>query len=153
MLKIEIVYLGSIDRNWQALREHYEKLLRRLLVLEFKELKAESFNEKSKKKAISIESDRLDKYLSKKNLANIYLLSETGKSFNSIELADFFHSFDGFNLTLVIGASLGFSEDLKNKYSCISLSPLTFPHQMTQIILLEQIYRSISIINKKNYHY
>ncbi len=153
MLKIEIVYLGSLSRDWQNLRDHYEKLLKRLLVLEFKEFKAESFNEANKKKAINIESDRLDKYLSNKSLANIYLLSETGRSFNSMDLANFLHSYDANLLILVIGGALGFSNSLKEKYSLISLSPLTFPHQMTQIILLEQIYRSISIINKKNYHY
>ncbi len=153
MLKIEIVYLGSLNKDWQNLRDHYEKLLKRLLVLKFTELKSESFNEKNKNKAILNESKRIDKYLSNKSLANIYLLSEHGRVFNSIELADFFHSFDGFSLTLVLGGALGFSDFLKEKYSLISLSPLTFPHQMTQIILLEQIYRSISIINKKNYHY
>ncbi len=153
MLKIEIIYIGSLANNWQAIKKHYEKLLRPFLILEFKELKAESFDNKNKILAIKKESDRIDKFLSKKIYSNIYLLSENGKSFNSIELANFFNSFDGSKLTLVIGGALGFSDVLKNKYSSISLSPLTFPHQMTQIIILEQIYRSISIINKKNYHY
>ncbi len=153
MLKIEIVYLGSLTKDWQTLREHYEKLLRRLLVLEFKELKAESFNEKNKREAILKESERIDKYLSKKSYSNIYLLSEGGRSFSSVELANFLYSFDGYQLSLVLGGALGLSDSLKNKYSLISLSPLTFPHQMSQIILLEQLYRSISIIKKKNYHY
>jgi 23S rRNA (pseudouridine1915-N3)-methyltransferase len=153
MLNIEIVYLGSLDKNWQALRGYYEKILRPYLVIKFKALKAESFSNKHKKSAIKKESARIDEYLRKKNYSNLYLLSETGRSFNSIELADFFHSHDGRCLTLVLGGALGFSEELKNKYSLISLSPLTFPHQMSQIILLEQIYRSITILKQKNYHY
>ncbi len=153
MLKIEIVYIGSLNNNWQDLREHYEKLLKRLLVLEFKELKSQSFNEKDKHQAIIAESERIDKYLNKKNSANIFLLSETGKTFDSIAFANFLKQFDALELILVIGGALGFSQEIKNKYSRLSLSPLTFPHQMSQIILLEQIYRSITLINKKNYHY
>lgn len=153
MLNIEIVYLGKVDKNWQDIKEYYQKILKPFIVLDFKQLKAESFSDKNKKTAIKHESDRIDKYLSKKVYSNIYLLSENGRTFNSYQLADFFHSFDASKLILVIGGALGFSDQLKDKYSLISLSPLTFPHQMSQIILLEQIYRSITIINKKNYHY
>ena len=153
MLNIEIVYLGKLDKRWQDLKEHYLKILRPFVVLEFRELKAEKFNEKNQKSIIANESKKIDDFLKKKKFANIYLLSEKGKCFNSLELADFLHSFDASKLTLVIGGALGFSEDLKTKYKKISLSALTFPHQMSQIILLEQIYRSVTISKNKNYHY
>ncbi len=153
MLNIEIVYLARLDKNWKSLKEHYLKMLKPYVSLKFNNLKAQSFDDKNKEKAIKIESDRIDKYLKKRNLSSIYLLSEQGKIFNSKQLSDFFYAFNSKNLVLVIGGPLGFSSDLKNKYSLLSLSALTFPHQMTQIILLEQIYRAIMIKKNKNYHY
>jgi 23S rRNA (pseudouridine1915-N3)-methyltransferase len=48
---------------------------------------------------------------------------------------------------------LGFSLNLKKKYPQISLSTLTFTHEMARVILLEQIYRAASIEKGKDYHY
>ena len=59
----------------------------------------------------------------------------------------------GSNISFVIGGSYGLSDDLKKRcnYS-ISLSKLTFLHQMTRLILLEQIYRAFKILNNETYH-
>ena len=56
-------------------------------------------------------------------------------------------------ITFVIGGSYGLSDELKNRanYS-ISLSKMTFLHQMTRLILLEQIYRAFKILNNEIYH-
>ena len=59
----------------------------------------------------------------------------------------------GSNLSFVIGGSYGLSDALKAKCNtCISLSKLTFLHQMTRLILLEQIYRAFKILNNETYH-
>ena len=56
-------------------------------------------------------------------------------------------------LSFVIGGSYGLSDDLKKRCnSRISLSKLTFLHQMTRLILLEQIYRAFKILNNETYH-
>lgn len=59
----------------------------------------------------------------------------------------------GSSLTFVIGGSLGLGENIRKRANAsLSLSRLTFTHQMTRIILLEQIYRSFKILNHEPYH-
>jgi 23S rRNA (pseudouridine1915-N3)-methyltransferase len=59
----------------------------------------------------------------------------------------------GSTICFVIGGSLGLSQELKKRANAsLSLSHLTFTHQMTRIILLEQLYRSFKILNHEPYH-
>ncbi|MFR4700030.1 MAG: 23S rRNA (pseudouridine(1915)-N(3))-methyltransferase RlmH, partial [Christensenellaceae bacterium] len=56
-------------------------------------------------------------------------------------------------LCFVIGGSLGLSPEVKARADeLMSLSLLTLPHRLARIVLLEQIYRSLTIINNKTYH-
>lgn len=59
---------------------------------------------------------------------------------------------NGSRLTLVIGGAEGLPEEVKRLGAFISLSPLTFTHQITRLILIEQIYRSFEIAKGSNYH-
>lgn len=57
------------------------------------------------------------------------------------------------NITFVIGGSLGLDAELVSKADMrLSLSDMTFPHQLTRLILLEQLYRAFKIINGETYH-
>ena len=59
----------------------------------------------------------------------------------------------GSTLYFAIGGSLGLSQEVKKRANVsLSLSRLTFPHQMTRVILLEQIYRSFKILRHEPYH-
>lgn len=59
----------------------------------------------------------------------------------------------GSNITFVIGGSYGLSKELRARANdSISLSKMTFLHQMTRLILLEQLYRSFKILNNETYH-
>jgi 23S rRNA (pseudouridine1915-N3)-methyltransferase len=59
----------------------------------------------------------------------------------------------GSSLTFAIGGAEGFSDELRAKAShLVSLSPLTFTHQITRLILLEQIYRAFAIRDGSLYH-
>lgn len=76
--------------------------------------------------------------------------------FSSEEFAIFLQKkleFAGAFLTFVIGGSYGLSDELKKRANTsISLSKMTFLHQMTRLVLLEQIYRSFKILNHETYH-
>lgn len=76
--------------------------------------------------------------------------------FSSEEFAEFLQKkleFAGAFLTFVIGGSYGLSDALKQRANTsISLSKMTFLHQMSRLVLLEQIYRSFKILNHETYH-
>ena len=78
------------------------------------------------------------------------------KELDSIEFANFIDkklTSGNSNLTFIIGGSYGLSDELKNRANdSISLSKMTFLHQMTRLILLEQIYRAFKILNNETYH-
>ena len=93
------------------------------------------------------------------NLRNIYpnsiiiSLTEEGKSFNSHDLSSLLLSFDNKKISFFVGDADGLSNDLKdNSDLLLSLSPLTFPHELARLILIEQIYRAVSISQKSPYH-
>ncbi|PAF50639.1 23S rRNA (pseudouridine(1915)-N(3))-methyltransferase RlmH [Helicobacter sp. 13S00477-4] len=81
-----------------------------------------------------------------KNIA----LHPKGKLFDTIELSKIFTNENKINF--FIGGAFGFNEDFIQKCLPISLSPLTFSHKIVKIILCEQIYRVLSIINHHPYH-
>lgn len=84
------------------------------------------------------------------------LLDVEGKGLDSVAFADTIKSLmvsGQSHLTFIIGGSLGVSQEVKNKAQLrISLSAMTFTHNMTRIILLEQVYRAFSIIHSRTYH-
>ena len=83
----------------------------------------------------------------------IISLSEEGKQFNSVELCSLLLDFKNKKINFLIGGSDGISLDIKHKSDLLlSLSPLTFPHELARLILIEQIYRAISISSNSPYH-
>lgn len=89
--------------------------------------------------------------------SKIFLFDERGKSYSSEEFAKFFekHALSGNKaISLVIGGAYGFSEEVYAKSSGqISLSAMTFSHQLVRVLALEQIYRAHTIIKGLPYHH
>lgn len=88
---------------------------------------------------------------------HIVLLDENGKHFTSVEFAELINKRANMSikrLCFVIGGAYGFSDDVygaaKEK---ISLSKMTFSHQMIRILIVEQIYRAFTILNGEPYHH
>ena len=86
----------------------------------------------------------------------IVLLDEMGKSFTSKKFALYMEQQMNKGLrclSFVLGGAYGFSDDFKNKHpQKIRLSDLTFSHHLARTVLLEQIYRSFTILNNEPYH-
>lgn len=87
----------------------------------------------------------------------LVLLDETGISYSSIEFSIFLQQRmlqNNKQLTFVIGGPYGFSQEVYNRKNyLISLSPMTFSHQMVRLIFLEQLYRATSILKNEPYHH
>lgn len=87
----------------------------------------------------------------------LVLLDENGKEMTSVDFASFIEKSmlqSIKNLVFVVGGAYGFSEAVYKKANRkISLSQMTFSHQIIRMIFLEQIYRAFTIINNEPYHH
>jgi len=83
------------------------------------------------------------------------VLDERGKQFSSLAFSGLINDRLGKGeIIFIIGGVYGLSEKIRNKADLLlGLSDFTFTHQMIRMILLEQIYRAVTIIKKKKYHY
>jgi len=100
------------------------------------------------------ESKRFMKYL--KPGDRLILLDEQGTEFSSKKLALKMESWlnQSGRLVFFIGGAYGFSDEIYQKADFkLSLSKLTFPHQLIRLFFLEQLYRIFSIINHESYHH
>lgn len=87
---------------------------------------------------------------------DVLLLDEHGREFRSIDYADFLQKKmgSGRDLTLVIGGAYGFSPAVYQRANGkISLSQMTFSHQMIRLMAIEQIYRAMTILRGEPYHH
>ena len=86
----------------------------------------------------------------------VILLDEKGKISNSLEFAEFIQKkiIYGKDIVFVIGGAYGFSQEVyKRSNELISLSKMTFSHQMVRLIFAEQLYRAMTIIKGEPYHH
>ena len=87
---------------------------------------------------------------------DVVLLDEHGKGFRSVEFADWLQKkmASGRDLTLVIGGPYGFSPAVYARANGkLSLSQMTFSHQMIRLMAIEQIYRAMTILRNEPYHH
>ena len=87
---------------------------------------------------------------------DVFLLDENGREFRSMEFADFLQKkmSTGKDLVLVIGGAYGFSPAVYERANGkLSLSQMTFSHQMIRLMAIEQIYRAMTILRNEPYHH
>jgi 23S rRNA (pseudouridine1915-N3)-methyltransferase len=143
-MRFKFVWVGKTrDKNYKALQEEYLRRLSHFVNTEIKEVRdaAESGGKE-------IEGQRI---LEKLNpMSTVCLLDVGGKSLSSQELAGELEKWQNRGVkevTFVIGGADGVSEKVANKADFrLSLSFMTFTHEMARVILLEQLYRSYTII-------
>ena len=87
---------------------------------------------------------------------DVVLLDEHGREFRSIEYAEWLQKkmAAGKDLTLIIGGAYGFSKEVYQRANGkLSLSQMTFSHQMIRLMAIEQIYRAMTILRNEPYHH
>ncbi|MBD3636681.1 MAG: 23S rRNA (pseudouridine(1915)-N(3))-methyltransferase RlmH [Crocinitomicaceae bacterium] len=87
----------------------------------------------------------------------VILLDEKGKQHSSKKFAQWLQNkmnHGGKHITFVIGGPYGFSEEMYNAaHEKLSLSPMTFSHQMVRMLFFEQLYRAFTILRNEPYHH
>jgi len=155
-MKINVVVVGTLTaKYWIDACKEYEKRISRFHTLNIITIDEEKLPKVASEADISRclvkEGNRIDKYLK----GYIVVLDVMGKSVDSPKLASIIEnsSLNYDQITFVIGGSYGLSEMIKDKANLrLSFSPMTFPHQLFRVMLLEQIYRASTISNNILYH-
>ena len=136
----KIIAIGKIKKKWiQTGIEMYLSRLPGLKILEIKD------NTQTKE-------ENIIKEIIRKN-ETLVTLNENGHSFTSMQLSKKLLNSHNQNITFVIGGATGLSPSINNSASWqLSLSPLTFPHEIARLLLIEQLYRAQTIIQGSPYH-
>ncbi len=153
MLEIIILAIGKVKNEYfsEAIREYLTRL-KPYAAIKILELAPEPFTDSNREKAKQLEGERIVRVLEKYAGEQIFLMHERGRELDSVKFSEKLAAAGG-KLVFVIAGALGFAEEVLKKYPLLSLSQMTFPHEMARLILVEQIYRSATIIKGKTYHY
>jgi len=158
LIKIDIIALSKLKEDYlQKASNEYTKRLSRYCDLKITEINPVSLPDNPSasqiESALDNESQMITKSIPKE--AFVIALCVEGKELSSEELAIKIKSLknEGKHICFIIGSSYGLSDKIKNIANLrLSLSKMTFPHQLFRILLLEQIYRGFKINEGSTYH-
>ena len=153
-MEIKLIVVGK-TKSSELVRLINEYVKRINFYKKFKIIVVNSLKSKknSEKEINRIEGENVLKSVKKNEL--IFLLDENGKSFNSRKFADFLSNKFKTNksIVFVVGGAHGFSNEIKQRSNeIISLSEMTFSHQIIRLFFTEQVYRALTILNNHPYH-
>ena len=150
---IKILCVGKIKEKFftEGILEYQKRLdaYTKFSIIEVKEVNTSDIS-----KNISEEGKNILSKISDDEF--VITLEILGKMIDSVELAHLIQekmTYGFSKITFVIGGSNGLSSDvIKRSNYHLSFSKFTFPHQLMRLVLIEQIYRALTIINNKEYH-
>ncbi len=156
-MRINLIVVGKTDsKEIERLTNDYVKRLGHYLPFDLTilpDVKRSSKTNEGKQK--EDEGEQLLKQLSPRD--KLFLFDERGKEFSSVGFADFIQDkmiAGEHRLVFVIGGPYGFSEAVYQRANGkISLSKMTFSHQMVRLFAVEQIYRAMTILRGEPYHH
>ena len=158
-MNVKILCVGKIKEKFyrDAILE-YSKRLSKYCNLQIIEVADEKTNETASTNEMEIvknkEGERLLKHLKERDF--VIALAIQGTQQDSVAFSKYIENLGltgNSSVAFVIGGSLGLSNDLLARSDAqISFSKMTFPHQLMRVILLEQIYRAMRIMNNEPYH-
>lgn len=155
-MNIKVIVVGkTIKSYFNEAEAEYLKRLKRYINMEYivipelKNAKKLSPNQIKEK-----EEELIQKQIT--NFDYVILLDEKGKQKTSVEMSEFLQKKmnEGVkSLCFIVGGAYGFSDNMRKSYpDKLSLSKMTFSHQMIRTFLFEQIYRGLSILKNEPYH-
>jgi 23S rRNA (pseudouridine1915-N3)-methyltransferase len=155
-MKVAFWCIGGTDETY--LKEGitgYVKRLGNYLSIEYRELVIKGKKTATPEQHILSEKQEISRLLKPGDY--LVLLDEDGNQYSSLSFADFlqkrFNSVQG-NLVFLSGGPYGFHDDLYARANAkLSLSTMTFTHQMVRLIFLEQLYRAMTILRNEPYHH
>ena len=159
MLTINIICIGNLKEKYlkDAILEYQKRLKAfcKFNIIELSEQKlSDNPSDNEIQNALSKEAEKIISKIPKGSA--IVPMAIEGKQVSSEELADKLCSFSlrGISqVSFIIGSSFGLSDKIKSNCDfSLSMSKMTFPHQLARVMLCEQIYRAFSIINNTKYH-
>lgn len=156
-MNIRLIAIGKTDnKNLQSLIDEYTKRLSFYVKFDL-EIIPDIKNVKNLSEAQQKEKEG-ELILAKINSTDhLILLDENGKTFSSVGFSDYLQKKMNAGiktLVFVIGGPYGFSEHVYQKaQGKVSLSEMTFSHQMVRLFIIEQIYRGFTILRNEPYHH
>ena len=155
-MKIELICIEKTKKiEYKNIIQDYLKRINKKLSLNIKEISFVNPGKLDKENISNKQINLIQRHINEKDY--VVILDERGKSFSSIDFSKWLNfkilSRDIKCLKFVIGGPYGFNKKKMNLiHEEISFSKMTFSHQMIRIFVLEQIYRSLKIINNEPYH-
>lgn len=155
-MKLKIIIVGKIRKGWISEgMEHYRRLLRRYADLEIQEVKEERIIEgKSKSRVLEKEGERVLSRLDERDY-NI-VLDVRGRTLSTEDLSQLLENkkTEGVNcFGFVIGGPLGLADRVKEKADlAFSFSEMTTSHELSLLLILEQLYRALDLSAGGKYH-
>lgn len=159
MLKITLIAVGKMKESYLAeAQKEYEKRLGAFCQLTVCEVAAAKTGEKEsaadRKKAMEEEAERISAKIPPRSY--VMAMCIEGKTESSEDLAALLDRLPGegySDLCFIIGGSYGLADTVKQEADCrLSMSPMTFPHTLARVMLLEQLYRGFKINGGGTYH-
>ncbi|MGB0453700.1 MAG: 23S rRNA (pseudouridine(1915)-N(3))-methyltransferase RlmH [Bacteriovoracaceae bacterium] len=149
-MQINLITVGKLKNS--SIQTLEIELLKRLHLYKTTLIELKAHGDDIQKESLEIENKLNELRASK---ANTLLLSEHGKNYDSLDfskLIEEFHENSTPTLNFVIAGASGFKKDFLNQYRQISLSRMTFPHEIARLLFIEQIYRAQCIKTNHPYH-
>ena len=156
-MKIQLICVGKTERSY--LKDGETEYLKRLKhYCSFEKIEIPELKNAKKMSEDQIKSEEGRLILTKVDRSTqLILLDENGKSFNSVGFSKFLQkkfNQGGKSIVFVVGGAYGFSEEVYARANGkISLSEMTFSHQMVRLFFIEQIYRALTILKGEPYHH
>jgi len=155
-MKIKLLLMGkTTDESIRRIEADYEKRIKRYTAFESIVIDNSSVRTGTEQIIRQKEGEMILKKVSPAD--HLILLDERGKIYSSVQFANEVNNWMNSSkktIILTIGGAYGFSDEVKKRANgLVSLSAMTFSHQIVRIILMEQVYRAFTILNNEPYHH